>query len=108
MSGRVEWTPKTSTEVIIRYADFTDELAVNETVTSATCVATVYSGNDPSPAIVQSTAVINNAAGIAAIAVVTLTGGILGTLYQCLVTGITTAGRTITKSAILAIKPPLT
>jgi hypothetical protein len=107
MSGLLEWTPKTASETIIRYADFTDELAFAELLNSAGCVATVWSGNDPVPTLTTSVALANNSAGVSAVAVVTLAGGVLGTIYQCVVTGVTNLNRVITKSAALAIRPPL-
>lgn len=108
MSGTVEWQPKTVSEVISRYADFTDELANNEIVTSAGAAVTVYSGNDLAPNnIILSLTIIANTAGVNAVIQVNLQNGVLGTLYQCVVTANTNQSRSITKSAVLAIKPPL-
>lgn len=107
MSGQVQWSPKTPTEVIVRFADFTDELTPGEVVNSAGTVFTVWSGNDPGPTISSITTVINNTAGFAAVAQVVISAGVLGTIYQCLITAPTSGGRVLTKTAALAIKPPL-
>lgn len=106
MSGYVQWDAKTQTEIVFRYADFTDELAPGEVLNTAAAAATVWSGNDPSPAIIGVVTVINNAAGIAAVAKVVVQAGVLGTIYQCVITGTTSGGQTITKTASMAVKPP--
>jgi hypothetical protein len=107
MSGVLQWQPKTTTESLYRYADFADELAPGETLESATTSATVLSGNDPAPAIIASTTVINNQGGVATVAQVKVQAGVLGTLYQVIVSGVTSLGNVITKTASLLIKPPL-
>lgn len=108
MSGVVEWAPKTAGETVTRYADFTDELGPGESTLGPNCLATVWSGNDPSPQnIVGTTSVIANTAGILAVGVIVLQGGVVGTIYQCVMTAITNLGNHITKTAALAIKPPL-
>lgn len=107
MSKVVQWDAKTPTEVVFRFADFTDELTAGETVNAAVTVATVWSGNDNAPAIINATAVIANTAGINAVAKVTIQAGVLGTIYQCVVTATTSLGQTLTKTAAIAIKPPL-
>lgn len=108
MSGRVEWSPKTADETVYRYADFTDELAPGEAIPGAACLATVWSGNDPTPQnIVGASVAIVNTAGILAVAQITISGGVVGTIYQCEMIAITNFGNHITKTAALAIKPPL-
>lgn len=108
MSGRVEWSPKLASETVIRYADFTDELAVGETIPGGACLATVWSGNDPTPQnIVGTTGTVANAAGVACIVTVQILGGVVGTLYQCVIIAISNLGNHITKTAVIAIKPPL-
>lgn len=108
MSGVVSWQPMVLGEKIVRYADFADELAAGESLTGPPVVtATVWSGNDPGPGIVNSAGILTNTAGIPAVVAVTLTNGVLGTIYQCVVSCTTSAGRTIIKTATLVIKPPL-
>jgi hypothetical protein len=108
MSNVVEWQPKTAGETVVRYADFTDELASSELISSAGAAVTVWSGNDLFPNnIILSLTIIANSAGINAIVQVNLQAGVLGTLYQCVITGNTNQSNHITKTAVLAIKPPL-
>ena len=107
MSGLVQWDPKTPTEIVLRYADFTDELESAEYIQTCTCTATVWSGNDVSPqSIISTINILENSAGIAAVGTVAVQGGVLGTIYQCVCTGTTNFGHTITKTAILAVVPP--
>lgn len=108
MSGKLDWKPKTAGETVVRYADFTDELATGEFVQVVSITPTVYSGNDPNPAaIVGGSNTLTNYAGVAAVAAVVLTAGVLGTIYQVVVTASTNLARMITKTAAFAIKPPL-
>lgn len=107
MSHVVQWDAKTPTEVVFRFADFTDELTAGEVVNSAATVATVWSGNDAAPNILGVTTVVNNTAGIAAVAKVVIQNGVLGTIYQCVITAPTSLGQTLTKTAVIAIKPPI-
>lgn len=106
MSGRVEWQAVSYGEQVLRYADFTDELASGETVASATATCTVWSGNDADPsAAVGASTIINNATGLAAVAQIEVVGGVLGTIYQVVVQATTSAGRKPAKTAYLAIVP---
>lgn len=107
MSGTVQWSPKTAFEIVPRYADFTDELAVGEFCASVVSVATAWSGNDPTPAIIGTSTIINNTAGIAAVVQVNVQNGVLGTIYQVVMTCLTNQSHTITKSAVIAIIPPV-
>ena len=108
MSGKVNWLPKTVGETVVRYADFTDELATGEQVNVVAMTSTVYSGNDPTPqTIIGGQNTLNNYAGVPAVVAVTLAAGVLGTIYQVVVTSTTNLARVITKTAALAIKPPL-
>ena len=104
MSGRVEWRPKLSGETVLRYADFTDELAAGETITGGICGLSVWSGNDPSPPVTTVT-VIENTAGLDAVLEVQIPGGVTGTIYSALCSATTSAGRVYQKGAYLAIVP---
>jgi len=104
VSGRVEWRPKLAGETVLRYADFTDELAAGETVASGTCVLTVWSGDDPSPPVTTVT-VIENTAGLDAVLQVQIPGGVTGTIYSALCSATTSAGRVYQKGAYLAVVP---
>jgi hypothetical protein len=108
MSGKLDWKPKTIGETVVRYADCTDELATGESVNVVTMTSTVYSGNDLNPqAIITGQNILNNYAGVPAVVAVVLSAGVLGTIYQVVVTATTNLARVITKTAALAIKPPL-
>jgi hypothetical protein len=108
MSGKLDWKPKTVGETVVRYADFTDELATGVSVNTVAMTSTVYSGNDPAPqGIIGGQNTLNNYAGVPAVVAVVLAAGVLGTIYQVVVAATTNLARIITKTAALAIKPPL-
>ena len=93
---------------MVRYADFTDEFASGESLAAiGSITVSVWSGNDPSPAIIGPFSIVPNTAGIPAVAQVQVQAGVLGTIYQCMVNGVTSASRVITKTAMLAVKPPM-
>lgn len=107
MSGTVEWLPKTATEEVVRYADFADELAAGETVTTFNATAvTVYSGNDPGVTLTVAPNVVDNAAGLPTVLSCLVSAGVLGAIYQVVLSANTSAGRIITKTALVAVKPP--
>lgn len=105
MSGRVEWQPVTVGEVVVRYADFTDQLASGESVESAAATVTVWSGDDPSPQTTVAPTIVlqENSAGVTAIAAVTINGGVLGTIYAVFIQAVTSAENKPIKAAYLAI-----
>lgn len=103
MSNRVEFLPKLVGAMRNYPVSFADQLAPGETITSVTSVtASVYSGNDLSP---ESLVGANSLAS--PIVTVGLTGGVLGTIYEILVTVATSAGQVLTKAGYLAITPDL-
>ena len=90
-------------ETLFEQIDFISQLAPNETIVSATCSCTVYTGNDPFP---QN--MIVGAANIQGTVVSQLvTGGVLGTIYEILAAASTSLGQTIELSAYLAVIPDL-
>jgi len=86
--------------------DFSSLLGSGESVSSATVVASVYSGTDSSPS-----SIINGASTIASpIVSQSITGGVLGTIYELKCKAITTGlsvNQTLNISAYLAILPDL-
>jgi hypothetical protein len=93
---------KTVDEDIIIVFNFLAELALGETITSASVAATVYTGTDASPA-----AVISGAAEVAGAEVSQLTtGGLLGVVYLLQCTVNTSDSQVLIQSAFLAIVPP--
>jgi formylmethanofuran dehydrogenase subunit E-like metal-binding protein len=83
--------------------DFTSQLASGDSVASVTSVvASVYSGVDPTPnVIVKSSSVTGN------VVTAVIQAGVLGVMYELLVTVGTTLGNTLQLSAILAVIPDL-
>jgi hypothetical protein len=90
--------------VVKQVFDFTSNLAIGETISTATCTCTVFSGIDGSPS-----SVINGAASISGTQVTqSLTGGVVGVIYniQCSVT--TSTSQTLQMQGLLAIIPVAT
>lgn len=104
MSARVQWDPKYPGERVIRSADFTDQLVPEEVVASLAVSVSVWSGNDPNPSsIFLASSIQNNSAGVAAVAWITLTGGVTGTLYAVVVAATTNLANVYEKNAYLAV-----
>jgi hypothetical protein len=85
--------------------DFISALAPAETITFQVVTATVYSGNDPTPA-----AIISGAASLINVTQVEqlFTGGVVGVIYDLLCRVTTNIGQTLEQAAYLAIIPDLT
>lgn len=98
---RAEWQPKLTGETVPRYMDFSGQLAPGDSLTgSPTATATVWSGNDSDPSdLIQSSVTSGNQA------VITLTGGESGTIYEVVVSVATTDGYTLEQAAYLAVVP---
>lgn len=83
--------------------DFLSDLQAGETLTGATVVMSVYSGTDASPA-----SMLSGAAGSSGTIVTQkLTGGVLGVIYEALVTATTTLGQTLQQVSYIAVVPDL-
>lgn len=83
--------------------DFISRLGVAETISTASVVATVYSGVDPTPS-----AVISGVASISGTQVTQLlTAGVAGTIYQLVCSITTSLGQTLTLPAFLAVESGL-
>lgn len=83
--------------------NFTSQLAVGETISSATVTASVYTGVDANPsAIISGSATISGA-----VVSQKITGGVLGVIYELLCAAVTSAGQTIQLAGYLAIIPDL-
>lgn len=84
--------------------DFSSLLAVGETISTASCAATVYSGTDASPS-----ALISGSASISgAIVSQKLTAGALGVIYEVACTITTSAGQTLILVGYVAVIPEMT
>lgn len=96
---RVELAPKLLGETADYQFDFSSRLAVGETISSATVTATVYSGTDASPS-----SIINGADSTSgAIVTQSITGGVLGVLYELICAATTSTGQVLQLVGILAI-----
>ena len=83
--------------------DFLSDLAVSETLSTATVTISVYSGTDASPG-----SMISGAASISGSQVSQkLTGGVLGVIYEALCTVTTSLGQTLEQSSFIAVVPDL-
>lgn len=103
MSGRAIFDPKLLGETKVISFDFTSDLAIGETISTQTVVATTYSGTDASPS-----SIISGGASVSgAVVSQKVTGGVLGVMYELLCTITTSAGQTLQKSGFLAVSPDL-
>jgi hypothetical protein len=101
--GRVILSSKKPSEIIIEQVDFISQLGPGETILTAVCACSVYTGNDPNPS-----AMISGAATFAGSVVSQLViGGILGTIYEFLATVTTNLGQKIELAGYLAVIPDL-
>lgn len=101
--GRVTIPAKKLGETVIIPFDFISKLSVNETIISAVCFASVYTGIDPSPSsMIAGTATIQGTIINQLIA-----GGVLGTIYDLLCRITTSLGQVIELTAFLAVIPDL-
>ena len=84
--------------------DFISDLLVGETITSATVVVNVYSGNDAS-----SSSMVDGAASISGTIVTQLlnasTAGVLGVIYEAVCTVGTSLGQSLTHASFIVVVP---
>lgn len=79
--------------------DFLSQIALGETISSASVTATVYSGTDATPS-----SLISGSASISGSQVTQkVTGGVLGVTYNLTCTAITSAGQTLSISGFLTV-----
>ena len=100
---RVDLLPKLVSETVLRSADFGDDLASGETITSQSVTVTVYSGTDASPSSLLS----GSASVVGSVVSQVFTAGTLGVIYQALFTAGTSASRTLKRAGYLAVIPDL-
>ena len=99
--SRVALQSKFADEKLSTTVSFLSQLAVGETIASAICSATVYSGTDASPSTILS-----GSASISGTKVIQkVTGGVLGVTYLLLCTATTSAGQSLQLSAYLCVVP---
>jgi hypothetical protein len=99
--SRITLDGKLAGESVSTVFDFISRLATGETISTATVVASVYSGVDATPS-----AVISGSASISGTKVTQLVvAGVLGVMYKLVCTITTSASQTLQLSAYLAIVP---
>jgi hypothetical protein len=103
IGGRVVISSKKLSEMVIEQIDFISQLGVGETISTATCTCSVYTGVDPSPL-----SMISGAATVSGTVVSQLViGGVLGVIYEFLTTVTTSLGQKIELAGYLAVIPDL-
>jgi hypothetical protein len=101
--GRLLLRPKKLSEIITYPFDFISSLDVGESLLTATASMTVYSGTDLAPFnMLLSSATIKGTAVLQ-----TIGNGVLGVIYEPLITVTTNYGNTIEISGYLIITPDL-
>jgi hypothetical protein len=101
--GRIIIPAKKLGETVILPFDFISKLQPSETILSATCVVSVYTGTDPSPS-----SMISGVPMISGTVVNQLvTGGVLGVIYDILARATTSLSQVIELSGYLALVPDL-
>lgn len=101
MTYRTIFDVKTASASLSAIFDFSSNLAINETLSSASVAAVVYSGADANP-----TTLINGATTVAAgKATQLLSNGTLGVVYSLTCTAITSLGQTLQRQGFLTIVP---
>ena len=103
MGNRVIIPPKLAGTTYKQTFDFTSQLASSETISTKVVTAITYSGTDASPS-----AIINGSASVSgAIVTQSITGGVLGVIYELKCTITTNASQTLILTGYLAIVPDI-
>jgi hypothetical protein len=98
--NRIQLPPKLLGETANTVFDFVSKLAVGETISTGSVVATVYSGVDATPA-----SLVSGAASLSGTKVTQqITGGVAGVIYQLLCTITTSAGQTLQLFGLLVVE----
>lgn len=96
---KAQFPPKLAGETKTYTFDYTGDLAIGETIVSASVAATVWSGNDATPG-----GVISGLSTVASPQVTQkITAGVPGTIYKLLCTAVSSAGNTLQGYALLAV-----
>lgn len=97
---RAIFDPKTDSSIITLTFDFTSQLGVGETLSTATVTATVYSGTDVSVDIFSGNPAASNG-----LVTQKIKNGVLGVIYSLLCSVTTSASQTLEQAGYLAIIP---
>ena len=101
--SRIITDPKLAGETKNLVFDFLSQLAVGETISTKSVVATVFSGTDATPS-----AVVNGAASSSGSQVTqSVTAGTVGVIYKLLCTITTSLSKTLQLSTFMAVVPDL-
>lgn len=100
---RVELPNKLAGETKNVTFDFTSLLAAGETISTESCTATVYSGNDSNPSAIIS----GSASASGAVVTQKITAGTVGVIYSVVCTITTSLSQTLQVAGYLAILPGL-
>lgn len=100
---RIEFPSKPLSETVNLSVDFISRLASGELISSASVAATLYSGTDTVPG-----ALVNGAASISGSQVIqSITGGVLGNIYELAYTAVTTLAQRLVITGYFAVVPDL-
>jgi hypothetical protein len=103
MSNRVEVLPKLGGETVPRTVDFISKLPSGVTISSADCLASVYSGNDANPSAMVQPATTISGTQVTQV----ITGGVVGTIYELSWSAVGSDGNTYLLSSYFAVTPDL-
>lgn len=92
--------PKLVGETATVRFDFISRLAVGETISTKSVVATVYTGVDATPSAVISGAASSSGTVVSQL----VTGGVAGVIYQLVCTITTSAGQTLQLAGLLVVR----
>lgn len=95
---------KYTSETVSALFDFTGQLAVGETISTAAATCAVFSGVDSSPSAVISGSATASGSQVTQL----LTGGVTGVIYDITVTITTSLSQTLVTNAYLAVIPSTT
>jgi hypothetical protein len=99
----VQIDPKLAGETCQRMFDFTSKLQSGESISTQSCAASVYSGNDSSPS-----SIVNGAATASGTVVTqSFTAGVSGCVYQIICTITTNLSNTLQLHGYMAVLPGL-
>lgn len=101
--SRVTFEGKLLGETVKLTFDFLSRLAAGETILSAGCTASVYSGTDATPSAIIS----GSATASGSVVTQAIVGGTLGVTYELLCSAVTSAGQTLQLSGYLVVVPEL-
>jgi hypothetical protein len=101
--GRVILDPKKAGETLPEVFNFISRVGLAETIVSASCVCSVYSGTDPNPSAVTVGGIVISGTTVTQ----TVAGGLVGVIYELLTKAVTNLGNIIEMSGYLSIIPDL-